>query len=250
MTSSKPKNIPSPNDAARANAYARFIPREELNSFAAWQPGSLSGGPEPQANVQRTPEEPPKVDIAAQLAAQLRSARQSGYQDGYRDGLVALDAFKQSLATQMSAQVGSLVQSLDAALVGLQQDMARTLAISATHLARQIVRTELLSQPELIAHVAHEALDTLLLSAKHVTLRVHPDDHPLVALGAAEVLAARGARLLADAAITRGGCLIESDIGVVDATLETRWRRAAASLGCDEAWASAVPPPSDPDAAP
>jgi flagellar assembly protein FliH len=33
---------------------------------------------------------------------------------------------------------------------------------------------------------------------------------------------------------------VESDIGVIDATLETRWRRAAASLGCDEGWGVAV----------
>src|SRR5450631_991477 len=168
MTSSKPKNIPSPNDAARATAYARFIPREELNSFAAWQPGSLSGGPSPQGNVQRAPDEAPKVDAAAELAAQLRAARQSGYQDGYRDGLVALDEFKRSYAAQTTIQIATVVQSLDAELGALQQDMARTLAITATQLARQIVRAELTNQPELIAHVAQEALDTLLLSAKHI----------------------------------------------------------------------------------
>ena len=139
----------------------------------------------------------------------------------------------------MTAQVGTLMQSLGAELDGLQQDMARTLAISATHLARQIVRSELAARPELIAQVAHEAIDTLLLSAKHITLRVHPDDHGFVAQGAAEVLAARGARLLADSALQRGGCLVESDIGVIDASLETRWRRAAASLGCDEGWSEA-----------
>jgi flagellar assembly protein FliH len=235
------KNIPSPNEAARAGQYARFIPREELSSFAAWSPGDIEGGPVRQPNVQRAPEEPPKVDIAAQLAAQLRAARQAGYQDGYRDGLVALDGFKQSFAAQTTAQIGALIESLGAELGGLQQDMARTLAISATHLARQIVRAELVTKPELIAVVAQEALDTLLLSAHHITLRVHPADHPFVAQGAAEVLAARGARLLSDPSMSRGGCLVESDIGIIDATLETRWRRAAASLGCDEAWDPAAP---------
>ena len=34
-------------------------------------------------------------------------------------------------------------------------------------------------------------------------------------------------RLIADAAIARGGCLVESDIGVLDATLQARWSRAA-----------------------
>lgn len=229
------KNIPSPNEAARA--YARFIPREELNGFAAWQPGDLAGGPAPQANVHRAADEAPKVDIAAQLKAQLRAARQAGYQDGYRDGLVALDGFKQSFAAQTTAQVGALLQSLGTELTGLQQDMARSLAVAATHLARQIVRAELQSNPELVAVVAQEAVDTLLLSARHITLRVHPDDHGFVAEGAAEVLAARGARLLSDATLTRGGVQVESDIGVIDASMEARWRRAAASLGCDEPWA-------------
>ena len=232
---SKQKNVPSPNDG-RAAPYARFIPREELNSFAAWHPGDLAGGPAPQAHVQRAADPAPKVDVAEQLAAQLRAARQSGYQDGYRDGLVALDGFKQSFAAQTTAQIGALLASLGSELGGLQQDMARTLAISATQLARRIVRAELATRPELVAAVAQEAIDTLLLSANHISLRVHPDDHALVAQGAAEVLAARGARLLADASLARGGVLVESDIGVIDATLETRWRRAAAALGSDESW--------------
>ena len=239
MTSSKPRPVPPPADGGR-NAYARFIPREELSSFAAWNPGDLAGGPVPQANVQRgapgASDEAAKPDLAAQQAAALHAARQAGYQDGYRDGLVALDGFKQSYAKQATAQVGTLVASLGDELDGLQQEMARTLAISATQLARQIVRSELVTRPELVAQVAQEALDTLLLSARHITLRVHPDDHTLVAQGAAEVIAARGARLLGDASMARGGCLVESDIGVIDASLDARWRRAAASIGIDESW--------------
>lgn len=240
------KNIPSPTDAARAGAYSRFIPREELGAFAAWQPGDLAGGAAPQphvqrAHVQRAADPAPRVDPTALFNAQLRGARDAGYQDGYRDGGVALEGFKQSFATQITAQVGALMQSIGAELGGLQQDIARTLTLTATQLARQIVRSELTTRPELVAQVAHEALDTLLLSAQHITLRVHPDDHPLVAQGAAEVLAARGARLLADPAMTRGGCLVESDIGVIDATLENRWRRAAASLGCDAGWDADAP---------
>jgi flagellar assembly protein FliH len=243
MTSSKPapKNIPSPTEGARAASYARFIPREELNSFSAWNPGDLEGGPAPRAHVQRAADEAPKPDLAAQHAEALRAARQGGYHDGYRDGLVALDGFKQSYAAQTTAQLGVLVQALDAELGALQQDMARTLAITATHLARAIVRSELVAQPQRVAAVAQEAVDTLLLSAKHITLRVHPDDHAFVSQGAAEVLAARGARLLADASMTRGGCVVESDIGVIDASVETRWRRAAASLGCDEGWDDNAP---------
>ena len=84
--------------------------------------------------------------------------------------------------------------------------------------------------------MAVEALDTLLLSARHIALRVHPDDHALVVAGASDDLAARGARLIADADVVRGGCVVESDLGVIDASIEARWRRAAAALGQEMAW--------------
>lgn len=245
MSSSKNGGAPKP-----ASPYARFIPREELNSFAAWKPGALTGNEgAPQAPVQRAeppaPPAPPKPSPEEELAAHVKAARSAGYQDGYRDGLVALDGFKQSYASQITTQVGTLAESYSRQLDALQQDMARALAVSATHLARQIVRSELTQRPELVAAVAQEAVDTLLRSAQHITLRVHPDDHVLVTQGAADVLEARGARVLSDASITRGGCVVESDIGVIDASVEARWRRAAASLGCDEGWNGDATPDDD-----
>ena len=219
-------------------SYARFIPREELDGFAAWRPDAFG-----DSGAARTPGA--EARRSADQQAGLHAARQAGYQDGYRDGLVALEGFKQSFAMQTTHQVGALVDSLAGQLEALQQQMAQALAATATELARQIVRSELVARPELIATIAQEAIDTLLLSARHITLRVHPDDHAFVAQGAADVLAARGARLLADPLMSRGGCLVESDIGVIDATLETRWRRAAASLGCDEGWAADSAPEAD-----
>jgi flagellar assembly protein FliH len=240
------KKPPPPAGAPKASPYTRFIPREELNGFAAWDPGSLSGAKPPppgDAALRRATDkqEPTQPDVAEVLAAQLRAARQSGYQDGYRDGLVALDNFKQSFATQMTAQIGLLVRSMGDQLDALEQQMAQSLAVSATQLARQIVRSELSTRPELVETVAREATEALLLSARHITVRVHPDDMAVVAQGAADVLAARGARLVADGQITRGGCLVESDIGVLDATLQARWSRGAAALGNDESWESTMP---------
>ena len=238
------KNAPPPSGASKPSPYSRFIPREELSSFAAWNPATLAGGDQPNAHAglrRATDQDAGPPHVAEGSAAQLRAARQSGYQDGYRDGLVALESFKQSLAGQMTAQIGALLQSIGAQLDAVEQDMAGCLAVTATQLARQIVRTELSVRPELVQAVAREATESLLLSARHITLRVHPDDLSLVAQGAADVLAARGARLIADPAIKRGGCLVESDIGVLDATLQARWSRCTASLGNDEAWEDTSP---------
>lgn len=246
-SSSKPRNVPPP-PGAKPSAYARFIPREELSSFAAWSPGALTGGATPGApgSLRRATDKPTAAndtpDAAAELAAQLRLARQSGYQDGYRDGLVALDAFKQAYASQVTAQLGVLTAAYQGELDALQQQLAQAVAATAAQVARQVVRSELATRPELVATVAQEAIDTLLMSARHITLRVHPDDHALVVQGVGEALAARGARLVADAGLMRGGCAVESDIGTIDASLQTRWERAAAALGCESDWESGVEP--------
>ncbi|MET0348328.1 MAG: FliH/SctL family protein [Rhizobacter sp.] len=242
---------PPPNrggEPAKSTSYGRFIPREELSSFAAWNIGSLDGAAPADKGVQRpAPPEPEAPSHEEQLAEASGAARKAGYQDGYRDGLVALEGFKQSYATQITAQLAAVTQSYMEQLDALQQQMARALAVSATHLARQMVRSEIEQRPEVVTAVAQEAVDTLLLSARHITLRVNPDDVALVSQGAADVLAARGARIVSDGSVLRGGCLVESDIGVIDASIETRWRRAAATLGCDATWNEA-PAPEDTDA--
>jgi flagellar assembly protein FliH len=203
-----------------ANTDARFIPREELKGYAAWRPGSFGDLPGAKAAA-RAPD--PQAAAAA--------ARQAGYQDGYRDGLVALDAFKQSFASQMAAQLGQLVASFDAEFAGLESSIADTVAHAATALARQVVRSELATRPELVAAVAAQAVEAVLLSAQHIRVHVNPQDQALVASGAAEVLAARGARLVADDAVARGGCVVESDLGRIDAGIEARWAQAAEALG-------------------
>ncbi|MFM8768182.1 MAG: flagellar assembly protein FliH, partial [Rubrivivax sp.] len=152
-------------------------------------------------------------------------------EEGYRDGLVALEGFKKSHSAQVSAQVGQLVQSFDAQWTQLEARMAESVARSAVLLARQVLRSELAVQPELVGDVAREAVNAVMMSARQIVVRVHPDDLALVAQGAEDALKARGARLEPDASIQRGGCQVESDAGSIDATLQARWERAAQSMG-------------------
>lgn len=226
---------PPPGHDPKASVYSRFIPREELGGFASWTPDAFGDTAAPAAGVSR-PAPEPAAPSAEDIAAQLHAAHQAGYHDGYRDGLAALEQFKQGVQQQAGQQLAALLASTQAQLAALQQEMARALAVAATQLARQVVRSELVQRPELVAQVAQEAVDTLLPGALHVTVRVHPDDHALVAAGAGEALAERGVRLVPDAAVARGGCLVESDSGIVDAGIDSRWRRAAAALGIAEPW--------------
>ncbi len=244
MSSSKPpgpRQVPPPPNARAGPSYTRFIPREELRDFSNWQPDNFAASP-PGAKKPRSSAEP-DVDLAARdsqreaaLRAQVQAARQGGYEDGYRDGLVALENFKQSFARQTTAQIGSLVAAFDREFEALEQQLAGSVARIAVLLARQVVRGEVSCRPELVAKVAQEAIGAVLASARTVTVHVHPDDLPLVAEGAADALAARGARLAAEPGIERGGCRIESEVGSVDARIETRWQKACETLGAETPW--------------
>ena len=67
-------------------------------------------------------------------------------------------------------------------------------------------------------------------------MRLHPADHQHVMDGAGEALKARDARLVADPGIEPGGCIVDSDLGQVDARIGTRWAAAAAVFGRNDTW--------------
>ncbi|MDQ2778108.1 MAG: FliH/SctL family protein [Pseudomonadota bacterium] len=230
------KNVPPPEGSKAGTGYGRFIPAEELgNGFSSWQPGSFGGTERRQSPRDAAPSAPeaPRDLTVAEWQARVTAARQAGYQEGYRDGLVALESFKQSFAQQATAQIGALLNGFDAQLNALDSEIAQSLARTAAMLGRQVLRCELQQRPELVATVAAEAVEAILFSARHISVQVHPHDLPLVAEGAEEALAARGARLVPNDTIERGGVLVHSEVGAVDARIESRWALAVAALGVD-----------------
>lgn len=239
------------SEASRQHLYSRFIPREELQDFSAWQPSNFgqgrpapapaepasAGGAAPEP-TQPEPPQAPAIDWDAEVAA----ARQQGYQAGYDDGLESLEAFKEKYAGQVTAQVSELLSSMQDGLSEVEQAMADRLADVAMALAQQVVRQELRTQPQLIRQVAGEALALLVETARHIRLVVNPEDYALLAEHAAQDLKPRQVQLVSDARMARGGCLVESDIGTIDATVATRWRKACANLGRQQAWAGEEQP--------
>jgi len=247
-TRQPPRQVPAPErrEGERRGSYARFIPGEELQGAKAWNLDNLGDtapspfaplrpGAQAPAPVAAAPAEPPPPPEPSQQE-QLHAARHGGYQDGYRDGMAALDAFKQSFAQQMSRQIGTLVNGFDTEMRALEGDMAASVARIAVELARQVVRSELAQRPELIARVAHDAVEALQLSARHVRVRVHPDDFPLVQEGTGRELEAREAQLIPDAEVARGGVKVDADIASVDATIEARWLQAVSAIGQQSIW--------------
>ncbi len=88
----------------------------------------------------------------------------------------------------------------------------KELAIAA---AKHIVTAELSLSPERIADIVRDVLGRAR-RARRVEVRVHPDD--AAHLGEAF----SGAQVVEDAGIERGGCIVRTELGQLDARLEVR----------------------------
>jgi flagellar biosynthesis/type III secretory pathway protein FliH len=102
---------------------------------------------------------------------------------------------------------------LERARQGVLRDAEASVVDLALAVAKRVIGQELSTHPDRVRALVREALDRVR-RATHVRVRVHPED-------AAE-LAVEGIEVVADASIERGGCIVQSDLGDVDARLDVR----------------------------
>ncbi|KAG1385194.1 hypothetical protein G6F59_017554 [Rhizopus arrhizus] len=114
--------------------------------------------------------------------------------------------------------------------------MGQSLVTLALDIAQQVVRTTLAEQPETVAAAVRDVLHINPSAGGQMRLWANPDDIELIRLHLADELKEGHWRVLADESIARGGCRAETPFGDIDATLQTRWRRVAASLGRNVSW--------------
>lgn len=125
---------------------------------------------------------------------------------------------------------------------------------AALLVAGQLLGTTLATEPERVAALLRPHL-ARLRRAQRLVLLVHPDDaawlerHPKVLSELREQhTLANSLELRGDPSITRGGCIVESNIGDLDARVETRLTLLAAALDLPAAApnpATAQPEPKD-----
>jgi len=154
-----------------------------------------------------------------------------GYQRGYAEGLaggrddVLLRVQK---LDQILGLLGHPLEQLDAAV-------EEELAWMATEIARQLVRRELRSSPGEVVAVVREAVGLLPVASTDVQVRLHPEDAQLIR----EVLSLGRDdqpvwRIVEDQTLSRGGCVVNTDLSRIDATVEKRIGAVIATVLGDE----------------
>jgi flagellar assembly protein FliH len=167
----------------------------------------------------------------------VAEGRARGYEEGLAEGRKAghakgLEEARKQGADE-AARLRVLADATAVSLTALEEKTGQALLTLALDIARQVVRTTVATQTEALLTAVREVLHMNPTAGAPLRLWLHPLDLELVRLHLAEELKSGPWRVLADESITRGGCRAETSLGEIDATLETRWRRVAASLGRD-----------------
>lgn len=171
---------------------------------------------------------PPEVDPEAELAALRAAARAEGYAEGMAAG--------RAEGEQACSRMKQLAESFSSTLDNLDFRLADMVLELALDVARQVLAGELTARPERILDVVNLALKQMAETNREARLLLNPDDAALVRPHLDQVLDKNRLRIVEDVRIVRGGCLIETSQGDLDATLPARWRQVVQVLGSNLNW--------------
>ena len=167
-------------------------------------------------------------DVATECARLRETARAEGYAEGVAAGRAEIEANAVRMR-QLAESFSSTLDNLDFRLA----DMVLELALDV---ARQVVAGELSVRPERLLDVVNLALKQMAETSRESRLLLNPEDAALVRPHLEGVLDKSRLRIVEDARIVRGGCLIETSQGDLDATLPARWRQVVQVLGSNLNW--------------
>jgi flagellar assembly protein FliH len=183
--------------------------------------------PQQQAHYEHTAEHQATQD--AHLAALERDAFAKGFAQGEMAGGEAAGQRGEMMLHRLTQTIEELTQVRAQMIHQTERQMVQL----AMAVAKRVVQREVSLDPDLLIAMARVALERLGETAQ-IKIRLHPDDYE--GAGAARVaqLAGSNVMILADAHLSRGGCRIESDMGVLDAGVDAQLQEIARALLGDE----------------
>ena len=174
------------------------------------------------------------MDVLAEARAEADQIRRQALEEGYAAGRhEALEALAPALAALSTATEDVRAAQADAA-----SELERRAVELGMALAAKVLAGALSVQPERVLDSVQGALRGIV-ERERVIVMVNPDDLEIVKGAAEELKATLGGIdhcvIEAERRVGRGGCIVRTPVGDVDARVETKLERAsevvAAALG-------------------
>jgi len=202
---------------------SRRRPAREEHPRRAAQPEGAQARPSPGADPEAARREADNMlQHARQEAENLaRQARQQGFEAGKREGLEAARLEARRMLEEASAVLAEARREKARRLAGLEADVVRL----AVAVARSIIGETVEARPETVLHSLRAAI-ARLTEEEELVVRVNPRDAGLAEAERGRWLAGARAQakveIIRDPAVEPGGCVVESQHGVLDASLSER----------------------------
>jgi len=175
--------------------------------------------------------------IVAEAQQQAETIRKDAERQGRETGLKSAEKICEE---KIHEQVASLVPALKLAVAEVEnakqawlQRWEKNNMRLAVAIAERIIRRELSQQPEITIDLVREALD-IAAQQGELVLKLNPQDHATlgsqVELFIAEMSRLADVRVVADAAVTAGGCVVETRFGRIDEQIEAQLARLEQEL--------------------
>ena len=217
-------------------AASPLIPKAQQSAYQRWELGSFDA-PKPKAPAPTSTATPEQAAATAERVRQItEKAQAEGYAAGHREGLEAARAEAYAEADARAARIDELATSLTTDLKRIDQELAQEVVQLGLAIARKLIGEALRVRPEMIRQSVEDALRHVAHIRGPITLAVNPEDALIVRSYLETSPPIDGWSLREDAAITAGGCRVETAAGEVDSTLEQRWHRITAALGQPTDW--------------
>lgn len=191
-------------------------------AWARWQMPSMQDEPVPES----VPVPPAMTgDARETLSSSREEARRAGWEQGLSEGRQAARGELRLQADRFQHLIEQLAEPLAQSDQAVQDELVQL----AVAIARQVVQRELTTQPEQIRDVVTQALAALPAGNRQVRVHLHPEDAHLLV----EHLDAHDGvswKIIEDASLTRGGCVVDTGATRIDARLETRLQDILARL--------------------
>ena len=174
------------------------------------------------------------MDVLAQAQAEAEQLREAAIAEGFAAGRAdALAALEPALAALVQAVEDVRAQQLEAAT-----ELERRAVELGMALARKVVGGTLEAEPEKVLDTVTGALRGIV-ERERVIVLVNPDDLEIVREAMDGIRASLGGMdhcvVEAERRVGRGGCVVRTPVGDIDARVETKLERAgevvAAALG-------------------
>ncbi len=210
-----PQRIPA-DEAGRCEAWAMPALGDGAKVVSAFTKGrSNSEARKDQTSSKVEPLTASKIENLRELAYQegLDLGKREGYQAGMQQAKAEVDA----TLMQLNRMLGQLMHPL----ADQQKEIEEALVHLATAIARSVVQSSIEIDQDRLMSVINQVLAQLPDASEHIRVIVHPNDAELLKAMPEQVTEWK---IIADASLVSGGCIVKTDHSYVDFTLDKQFQ--------------------------